>query len=199
MYEYIAGRLVEKTSDSAIIDCSGVAYRLRASGRTLERIGQTESCKLLIHYSVTVDVRSGGSTHVLYGFADREERELFRLLIAISGVSAITAMLVLSQLSPSDIAHAIASGDWALFKTVKGIGPKLAQKIVSELGGKIDLLPVEGQKNTGPDNTVREESLSAMLALGFDRTSATKAINKILRQEGDISVEELIKRALKQL
>jgi Holliday junction DNA helicase RuvA len=200
MIEFLSGRMVEKAPTHVVLDCNGVGYLVNISLFTFEQLPKDENCKLIIHYAVSVDVRSGASNHVLYGFTSAIERTFFRLLITISGISASTARMVLSSLSPSDIQNAILLENVGAFKSIKGIGPKMAQKIVTDLKDKIDKVDETSQISTFLNNTNQSEALSALIALGFDRNKSRKTISKIIETEGaEMSVEQLIKLALKQL
>jgi holliday junction DNA helicase RuvA len=200
MIEFLSGRMVEKAPTHVVLDCNGVGYLVNISLFTFEQLPKDENCKLIIHYAVSVDVRSGASNHVLYGFTSAIERTYFRLLITISGISASTARMVLSSLSPSDIQNAILLENVGAFKSIKGIGPKMAQKIVTDLKDKIDKVDDTSQISTFLNNTNQSEALSALIALGFDRNKSRKTISKIIETEGaEMSVEQLIKLALKQL
>jgi holliday junction DNA helicase RuvA len=200
MIEFLSGRMVEKAPTHVVLDCNGVGYLVNISLFTFEQLPKDENCKLIIHYAVSVDVRSGASNHVLYGFTSAIERTFFRLLITISGISASTARMVLSSLSPSDIQNAILLENVGAFKSIKGIGPKMAQKIVTDLKDKIDKVDETSQLSTFLNNTNQSEALSALIALGFDRNKSRKTISKIIETEGaEMSVEQLIKLALKQL
>ena len=200
MIEFLSGRMVEKAPTHVVLDCNCVGYLVNISLFTFEQLPKDENCKLIIHYAVSVDVRSGASNHVLYGFTSAIERTFFRLLITISGISASTARMVLSSLSPSDIQNAILLENVGAFKSIKGIGPKMAQKIVTDLKDKIDKVDETSQISTFLNNTNQSEALSALIALGFDRNKSRKTISKIIETEGaEMSVEQLIKLALKQL
>lgn len=200
MIEFLSGRMVEKAPTHVVLDCNGVGYLVNISLFTFEQLPKDENCKLIIHYAVSVDVRSGASNHVLYGFTSAIERTFFRLLITISGISASTARMVLSSLSPSDIQNAILLENVGAFKSIKGIGPKMAQKIVTDLKDKIDKVDETSQLSTFLNNTNQSEALSALIALGFDRNKSRKTISKIIETEGaEMSVEQLIKLALKHL
>ena len=200
MIEFLSGRMVEKAPTHVVLDCNGVGYLVNISLFTFEQLPKDENCKLIIHYAVSVDVRSGASNHVLYGFTSAIERTYFRLLITISGISASTARMVLSSLSPSDIQNAILLENVVAFKSIKGIGPKMAQKIVTDLKDKIDKVDDTSQISTFLNNTNQSEALSSLIALGFDRNKSRKTISKIIETEGaEMSVEQLIKLALKQL
>ncbi|MCU0432013.1 MAG: Holliday junction branch migration protein RuvA [Bacteroidia bacterium] len=195
MYNHFEGRITEKTPTYAVIDCGGVGYLLHISLNTYSKIGSSEKARLYAHLAVREDA------HVLYGFADEEERELFRHLISVSGVGPGTARMILSSLTASEIAGAILTGNVAVLKGVKGIGEKSAQRIIVDLKGKL------GKSDTATattffaaDNKLRDEALSALVMLGFARNLAEKAVDKVLRAEGNVvSVEQLIKLALKNL
>lgn len=200
MIEYIKGRLEEKNPTYAIIEANGIGYFLHISLNTYSNIPDNENCKLLTYYSVNVDVRSGTSSHLLFGFFDHSERELFKNLISISGVSANTARMMLSSLNPSELINAIHTGSVETIKSIKGIGPKLAQRIINDLKDKLSKAADVETISIIPDNTLQEEALSALLALGFDKSKVKKLIKKILEKEGmNIAVEDVIKLALKQL
>lgn len=199
MIEFLKGRLAEKDPTKVIIDCNGVGYLVNITLNTHAALPNEEFCKLHIHYSVSVDVRSGASTHSLFGFADKTEREYFRQLINISGVSSNTARMILSSLNPAELSQAIAMQNEVAFKSIKGIGPKLAQKIIQELTGKLNKLETSAEIFSSSNNTTQNEALSALIALGFDRQSSRKVLAKISAENANLSVEQLIKNALKQL
>lgn len=193
MITHIQGRLIEKNPAYAIIDCNGVGYYLNISLNTFSKIGTDEFCKLYTHLSIREDA------HTLYGFADQEERNVFRLLISVSGVGASTARMILSSLSPAEVQQAIAASDVNTLKNIKGIGAKSAQRIIVDLKDKIgkeDILP---DNVTISGNTIKNEALSALITLGFDKKKADKALDKSMKEVGDVSVEELIKITLKSL
>lgn len=199
MIEYIAGELVEKTPTYVVIEGYGIGYLIHVSLTTYSDISGSAKAKLLIHYSVSVDIRSGESKHQLYGFSTAIERQLFRQLINISGISATIAHMILSALKPMEFQSVVLNGDAKTLTMVKGLGPKLAQKIIAELREKF----VKSEQFTdmveSPSNSLRQEALSALTALGFDRASAVKVINNIVKTDNPHTVEALIKSALKQL
>ena len=195
MYNHFEGKLSLKTPTYAVIDCSGVGYQLNISLHTFSKIPDSGTCKLFAHLAVREDAL------VLFGFADEEERELFRQLISVSGVGPGTARMILSSMSPSEIVQAIHSGDVSALKSIKGIGEKSAQRIIIDLKGKFTS---ENTSISSPafsaDNKMREEALSALVMLGFAKNVAEKALDKALKSEGNaVSVEHLIKLALKNL
>lgn len=195
MYNHFEGKLSVKTPTYAVLDCGGVGYQLNISLNTFSKIPDSGTCKLFAHLAVREDAL------VLFGFADEEERELFRQLISVSGVGAGTARMILSSLSPSEVVQAIHSGNVNALKSIKGIGEKSAQRIIIDLKGKFtsDSLSGTSMVFTG-DNKMREEALSALVMLGFAKNMAEKAVDKALKTEGNaLSVEHLLKLALKNL
>jgi len=199
MISFIKGRLVEKTPSTAIVECNGVGYELRISAQTFNSL-DAESCTLLAHYSVSVDVRSGASNHQLYGFITKAERDMFRQLITVSGVSATIAMTIMSSLNLDQLQRAILGGDDKMFKTVKGIGPKLAQRIVIELAEKVTLSDSLGDNSSPKGNMVKQEALAALCSLGFDRVRADKTLNAVINEsDEEWGVEALIKKSLQSL
>jgi len=197
---FIEGKLVEKSPTMAVISCNGVGYLLNISLNTFSGIKDDENCKLLTHYAVSVDVRSGASSHNLYGFIDESERFIFRSLIKISGVSSNMANVILSTLSPTDLQNAVVNKDLNKVKSVKGVGPKLAQRIIMELQGKVGLGEVIGNNFPPSGNTIRNEALSALCSLGFDKTKVNNVLEKVIEKTNENgSVEELIKESLKVL
>lgn len=193
MITHIKGRLVEKNPAYVVIDCQGVGYLLRISLHTFSQIGSDESCMLFTHLSVKED------SHTLFGFAEKEERELFRFLTSVSGVGPNTAQMILSSLSPNDAQQAILSENVALLKSVKGIGAKTAQRIILDLKDKLAKQGIATDLNFVQHNTAREEALSALTMLGFSKNAIEKVVDKELQNEGQLEVEELVKRVLKKM
>lgn len=193
MYEYLEGVLAEKNPAYAILETGGIGYYLNISLNTYSRLDQPR-CKLYTHLVVREDEM------LLYGFADRGERELFRLLISVSGVGVNTARIILSSISPVDLVQVIASGDSNTLQRVKGIGAKTAQRIIVDLKNRVSREALPQEKSGLMHNTKRDEALSGLIILGFPRVPAEKALNKIIESEGSgLSVEQLIKQALKVL
>ncbi|MCM1521320.1 MAG: Holliday junction branch migration protein RuvA [Muribaculaceae bacterium] len=195
MIEYLKGPLAEVTPTSVVIDtASGVGYVALISLNSFEKIHSMKGeVRLLIHEVIRED------SWTLYGFIDSEERELFRLLIGVSGVGPGTALLILSSIKPEDLRAVITSGDHTLLKAVKGIGAKTAQRIIVDLKDKIkpsdDTLL--SQPSAAPALTaVQEEALAAMVALGFPRPQSQKVLRRIFDAQPDIKVEAAIKKAL---
>lgn len=194
MYDYIKGKLVEKTPTYAVIECNGIGYYLNISLSTFSQMASDELCILYAHHVVREDA------HLLFGFATKAERETFRLLINVSGVGAGTARMILSSLSSNEIAEAVMSNNVALLKNVKGIGEKTAQRIIIDLKGKFDKDHVSPELFVGLHNTSRSEALTALTLLGFARNAAEKALDKVTKSStSDLPVEELIKLSLKAL
>ena len=197
MITHIEGRLVEKNPTYAVIDCNGVGYYLNITVTTYSKIGGSEKCRLLTH---VITNQQDYSQH-MYGFFDENERNTFRHLLSVNGVGASTARMVLSSLSPAEVQSAIAKGEVATFRSIKGIGEKTAQRIILDLSGKLDLSPSPGGEGLGvrSDNKPRSEALMALLTLGFAKNSAEKAIDKVVSANTGLPVEQLVKEALKNL
>jgi Holliday junction DNA helicase RuvA len=193
MIAQIRGILIEKTPTYVIIDCGGVGYELKISLNTFSQIGDGEECILFTHFVVREDAQ------ILYGFKETSERELFRLLISVSGVGSATAVMILSSLSPNETKGAILTGDVNTLKSVKGIGAKSAERIIIDLRDKIGKIDGSAAISLTPSNTIKEEALSALVMLGFNKNPAEKALTKILSTGEELTVEELIKRTLKNL
>ena len=194
MYAFIVGKISDINPANVVLDCRDVGYDISISVNTYSKIKDMESCRLFTHLVVRDDAM------ILFGFAGEDERTAFRHLITVSGVGAGTARLILSSLSPEELAEAIVSGDAALLQRVKGIGNKTAQRIIIDLKDKFTrdpgILEILGSEH----NTKKEEALSALTMLGFNKVPAGKAIDKIIKQEGaSVTVEQLIKGALKVL
>lgn len=201
MIAHINGKLIQKTPNQVIIECGGVGYAINISLNTFSRILDKENCKLLTYLAIKEDA------HVLYGFNDEEERALFKHLISVNGVGTNTAIMLLSSTTPHELKKAVVSEDVNLLKTIKGIGPKTAQRLILELKDKLKTSIGEiskGDFNTtisAPQNTtLKSEALSALMALGFSRYTVEKVINDIMLSSNDtLRVEDLIKLALKRL
>lgn len=193
MIEYIQGKLIESTPTFVIVENNGIGYFINISITTYTDINNMQDCKLFIHEVIRED------SHSLFGFAQKNEREIFRYLISVSGIGANTARVMLSSLSPAEIQQAISTGNVNLLKSIKGIGAKSAERIIVDLKDKLGKdLSIE-EILVSKDNTIKEESLSALVTLGFSKTSVEKAIDKILLSNTNLSVEELVKEALKIL
>ena len=194
MIEYLNGRLIEKNPAYAVIECNGVGYYINISLQTFEKMGSSESCKLFIHMVVREDA------HSLFGFVDPQERQLFRNLISVSGIGPNTARIILSSYKSEDIFAAIANENVELLKSIKGIGVKTAQRIVIDLKDKVAKDLPQLEISSLQDNTTKEEALSALAVLGFDRNRSTKVLQKIYEgSSSELSVEQVIKEALRLL
>ncbi|MGO3181382.1 MAG: Holliday junction branch migration protein RuvA [Aequorivita sp.] len=193
MITHIQGRLVEKSPTDVVIDCNGVGYFINISLHTFSELPDSENIKLFTHLQVREDA------HILYGFTSVAEREVFRLLISVSGVGASTARSMLSSLEPEQVVDAIAKNDLPTIQSVKGIGAKTAQRVVLDLKDKI--LKVYGLSSisTGPSNTNKNEALSALETLGIVRKRSEKVVDTILKENPQASIEMIIKQALKNL
>ena len=193
MITHIKGKLVEKNPSFVVIDCNGVGYMIRISLHTFSQLHDSELCSLFTHLSVKED------SHTLYGFFDRSERELFRLLISVSGIGTNTAQTILSSLSPEEAQQAILSENVAALQSVKGIGAKTAQRVILDLKDKIAKQGISINESSVLHNTTREEALSALTMLGFSKNLVNKALDKELKSQSNLKVEELVKRVLKNL
>lgn len=193
MITQIRGKLVEKNPTDVVIDCNGVGYFLNISLHTFSLLPDQEAVQLYTHLQVKED------SHTLFGFLEKSEREIFRLLISVSGVGASTARTMLSSLHPDKVKEAIASGDVATIQSVKGIGAKTAQRVILDLKDKILKVYQIDEVSVLQSNTNKDEALSALETLGFNRKLADKAIQNVLKQTPNETVENIIKQALKNL
>ena len=196
MYEYIKGAVAEVAPAYAVIDAGGVGYYLHISLETYAAVEHAAEAKLYVHYVVREDAQ------LLYGFSTKVEREVFRLLISVSGVGGNTARMILSTYSPHELQGIITSGNAVLLKNVKGLGLKTAQKIIVELSGKLAVLGADAAGDAplaGADGGCFDEALAALVMLGFARAAAEKVLRAVMRERPRASVEELIRAALKRL
>jgi Holliday junction DNA helicase RuvA len=193
MIAQLQGKLVEKNMTDVVIDCAGVGYLVEISLHTYSLIPEDELIKLYTYQLVREDA------HRLFGFIEKTEREVFKLLLSVSGIGANTARTMLSSLEPNQIAQAIASGDVRTIQSVKGIGAKGAQRVILDLKDKILQVLDNPELTVVASNTGREEALSALETLGYMRKQAQKVVGKILSSQPDATTEQLIKQALKQL
>ena len=193
MITHIEGKLVEKNLTDVVIDCNGVGYLLNISLHTYSQIPDKEKLKLYTHFIVKED------SHTLYGFSSVAEREIFKLLISVSGVGASTARTMLSSLTPKQVREGIAVGDVALIQSIKGIGAKTAQRVILDLKDKILKVYDIDEVSVKQNNTVKEEALSALEVLGFIRKQSERIIDKIITNNPNANVETIIKEALKNL
>jgi Holliday junction DNA helicase RuvA len=194
MFEYIKGSIADLTPTYVIVDCGGVGYYVNISLQTYSSIEGKKDALVYLHQVIREDA------HLLFGFASKEERDLFRLLISVSGVGANTARVILSSMSAIEIQKVIMQADVNALKQIKGIGLKTAQRIVVDLKDKVSGKDLESaQLFASINNTIRQEALSALVMLGFNKTAAEKVLDQLLKVESNQSVEGLIKLALKQL
>lgn len=205
MIDYIKGELTELTPALAVVEAAGVGYALNISLTTYTKIQGSKAVKLYVHEQLSTGGRDDSFT--LYGFSSKQERELYRLLISVSGVGANTARMMLSSLTPAELCNAIANGDEKLIKGVKGIGLKTAQRIIVDLKDKIvstgiaDELHVAESHQTGPtvNTAVKDEAVSALTMLGFSPAPSAKVVTQILTEKPELAVEMVVKEALKRI
>lgn len=205
MIEYIQGELTELTPTLAVIEAGGVGYALNISLNTYTGVQGKKQTRLYVHEVLVAGGRDDSFT--LYGFATRQERELYRMLVSVSGVGANTARMMLSSMSPSELCNAIANGNEKIIKGVKGIGLKTAQRVIVDLKDKIvasgiasELHVSTGNKEQATvNNAVKDEAVSAMTMLGFSPAPAAKVVTAILTEQPDMAVEAVIKEALKRI
>jgi Holliday junction DNA helicase RuvA len=193
MIDYIKGNITRITPTFLTLESGGIGYLINISLTTFSKLEGKNEFKVLMHEVIRED------SHQLFGFAESEERDIFRLLISVTGVGANTARMMLSSLSPGEIEKAIIGSDVIVLKSVKGIGLKTAQRIIVDLKDKLGKQAGSGEIFTFADNTRREEALSALVMLGFAKSAVSKVLDKIVRQEMNLTVEDIIKRALKNL
>lgn len=196
MYEYISGSLTELSPTYAVVEAAGVGYYINISLQTFSAIEGSAQARLYVHFVVREDAQ------ILYGFATRQERELFRLLISVSGVGGNTARMILSTYSTSELRNIISTANAVLLKNVKGLGLKTAQKIIVELSGKMVDLGLEQKvvkRAEDADNEVFNETVAALVMLGFQKGASEKVVKALLKDMPDIQVEEAVRQALRRL
>jgi Holliday junction DNA helicase RuvA len=193
MFEYIKGAVTSLKPSHIILEANSVGYFITISLNTYTQLHGKETIKLYIHQVIREDA------HLLYGFSTETERELFRMLISVSGIGSNTAIMMFSSLSPDEIRNAILNENVSLLKSIKGIGIKTAQRVIIDLKDKVGKTPASEQIVTSADNTLRSEALSALIMLGFAKKPAEKELDKILNANPKQSVESVIKQALKSL
>lgn len=191
MIHHLNGKLVEKNPTNLIVECNGLGYEVKISLNTFSAIKSEESIFIYTQFIVREDAQ------ILYGFASKEEREMFQYLISVSGIGPNTAMIMLSSLVPDEIAHAILSEDVRTIQGIKGIGAKTAQRVIIDLKDKVNKINFSSENIFTQGNTNRFDALTALVSLGFDKKNIDKALDKVT--VGDETVEQLIKSALKIL
>lgn len=193
MIAQIQGKLIEKLPTEVVIDCNGVGYQVNISLHTYSLIQDSEYIKLYTHLQIKEDA------HTLFGFFEKSEREIFKMLISVNGIGAGIARTMLSSIEPKRIIEAIGSGDVATIQRIKGIGVKTAQRVIIDLRDKVLKLYDIDEVSVSQNNTKRDEALSALEVLGFNKKLAEKALEKIVFEQPDANVETYIKQALKIL
>ena len=193
MIAHIQGRLVEKTPTDVLIDCNGVGYHIHISLHTYSLIPNTDSIKLFTFLQIKEDA------HTLFGFVEKSEREIFKLLLSVSGIGASIARTMLSSMEPKHILQAIASADVVTIQSIKGIGSKTAQRVILDLKEKVLKVYDLDEVSMPSNNTNKDEALSALEVLGFNKKLAEKVVEKIARENPDATIESIIKQALKNL
>lgn len=196
MYEYLSGKLDELNPNYAVVECGGVGYMVNISLQTYSALEGADNVKIFVHFIVRDDAQ------ILYGFASRDERELFRRLISVSGVGGGTARMILSTFSPKELATIISTDNARLLKNVKGLGLKTAEKIIVELRDKVLDIGTSDSSATGvlsPDNDITQEALAALTMLGFTKAASDKVIKAVLKESPNAGVEEIIRLSLKRL
>ncbi len=194
MIAFIEGELVEKNPAYVVLNCNGVGYMIHVSLNTYSQLPEGPRVKLHTYMVIREDA------HTLFGFVQQQERELFKHLISVSGVGPNTARMILSSMSVNEIRQAIVNNNISVLQSVKGIGAKSAQRIIVDLKDRIEKEGTLPEENLGqPDNTIREEALSALVMLGYNKAVAQKTLNQILKQKSasELTIEQLIKEALK--
>ena len=193
MYAFISGKVAEKSPTYVVLDNHGIGYLINITLNTFTAIGEKDEVRLYTHEQILEDA------HHLFGFYSAKERDLFELLISVSGVGCNTARLILSSLTVNELSNAIANDDVKTIQSVKGVGAKTAQRIVIDLKDKLKKNDFPTEIFASQNNTTKNEALSALTILGFSKTAVDKALDRLLKQMPDASVETLIKEALKVL
>jgi Holliday junction DNA helicase RuvA len=193
MIAYLKGLFVKKTPASVQVEVGGIGYDVQISLNTYSKIQDLEEGTLQTHLLVREDA------HILFGFFDATEKEMFLLLLAVSGIGASTARVMLSYMKPDELSRAIVQGNAKLLEGIKGIGKKTAERIVLELRDKLTKQPLESNISSWKGNTLQNDALNALIALGINRQAADATIQKVLEQQPDLGVEALIKKALQSL
>jgi Holliday junction DNA helicase RuvA len=193
MIAHLQGKLIEKSPTEVVIDCGGVGYHVNISLHTYSLLPQSETIKLFTYLQIKEDA------HTLFGFVEKSEREIFKMLLSVSGIGASIARTMLSSLEPKQIIQALAVGDTGTIQSIKGIGNKTAQRAILDLKDKVLKLYDLDEVSMSQSNTNKDEALSALEVLGFNRKLAEKVVEKVLISDPQASVESIIKQALKNL
>ena len=193
MIAHIQGKLVEKNPTNVVIDCGGVGYDINISLHTFSLLPATDNIKLFTHVQIKEDA------HTLFGFVEKSEREIFKMLLSVSGIGASIARTMLSSIAPREIIQAIATADLPRIQSIKGIGSKTAQRVILDLKDKVLKLYDIDEVSLTQNNTNRDEALSALEVLGFIRRTSERVVEKIIKDNPDATVETIIKQALKNL
>ncbi len=193
MFEYIKGKIASLTPTNAVIDNGNIGYLINISLNTYSQLNEATDAKLFIHQIVREDA------NLLFGFSTIEEREIFQLLISVSGIGANTARMILSALTPVEVKSAITTGNVPVLKSIKGIGAKTAQRVIIDLRDKVGKTSETSEIFDVSSNRIKEESLSALATLGFSKSSVTKVVDEIISKSPKISVEDLLREALNRL
>jgi holliday junction DNA helicase RuvA len=193
MIAYIQGKLAEKTPTEVVIDCNGVGYHINISLHTYSLLPTTDFIKLFTYLQIKEDA------HTLFGFVEKSEREIFKMLLSVSGIGASIARTMLSSIEPKQIIQAIATADVVTIQSIKGIGSKTAQRVILDLKEKVLKLYDLDEVSMAQHNTNRDEALSALEVLGFVRKASERVVDKIVKEDPTASVESIIKQALKNL
>ena len=193
MITHLKGKLVEKSPTNVVIEVNGIGYWVNISLTTFSQMPDNENIKLFTHLQIKED------SHSLYGFYSKKERDIFRLLISVSGVGTSTARTMLSSLNPQQVVEAISSNNVSIVQSVKGIGSKTAQRLIIELRDKILKIYNLDETYANSNNTTREEALSALEVLGINKKSSERLVDNIIKENQDISVDEIIKETLKNI
>jgi holliday junction DNA helicase RuvA len=193
MYEFIEGAVTDKSPAHIVLQAGGIGYYIHISLHTYSGVPDSGNCRIYIHEVIREDA------HLLYGFTQKSERNIFRQLISVSGIGSNTARLILSSMAPQEIINAILEENVYLLQSIKGIGAKTAQRLIVELKDKVGKSSGSSEFFTSERNTIRDESLNALVALGFQKKQVEKILGTILTKSPALTLEELIKQALKQL
>jgi Holliday junction DNA helicase RuvA len=193
MYEYLQGEIKELNPTYLVLEISGIGYFIHISVNTFAKLNEKKNCLVYIHQVIREDA------HLLFGFADKIEREMFLQLISVSGIGANTARMMLSSLSPEEIRSAILHSNVVLLKSIKGVGAKTAERIIVDLRDKVGKITDDSEILIPLNNTIKEEALSALVMLGFPKAKIDKLLVDILKEHKDCTVEELVKESLKRI